>query len=211
MRGMKTVMFLAELNGLKLWNTDIQSAYLNAYTTKPVLIIAGPKFGEKREGHLLIICKALYGLQFSEKMFGELVFEILSELGFTPSKAEPQIWMREANGKYEYVATYVDDLLLAMDDPKSFIELLTSPKYNLKFKGTSKVDFHLGADFGRDPDGTLFMSPKRYIERIAETYKRFFGEKPSKSGVSSPLENNDHPELDASELLEEEGIQQYQC
>ena len=168
-------MFLAELNGLKLWNTDIQSAYLNAYTTEPVLIVAGPEFGEKREGHLLIIWKALYGLQFSGKMFGELVFEILSELGFTPSKAEPKVWMREANGKYEYVATYVDDLLLAMDDPKSFIDLLTSPKYNLKFKGTSEVEFHLGADFGRDPDGTLFMSPKRYIERIAETYKRFFG------------------------------------
>ena len=63
-RGMKTVMFLAELNGLKLWNTDIQSAYLNAYTTEPVLIVAGPEFGEKREGHLLIFCKALYGLQF---------------------------------------------------------------------------------------------------------------------------------------------------
>ena len=29
LRRMKTVMFLAELNGLKLWNTDIQSAYLN--------------------------------------------------------------------------------------------------------------------------------------------------------------------------------------
>ena len=53
-------MFLAELNGLKLWNTDIQSAYLNAYNTEPVLIVAGPKFGEKREGHVLIICKALY-------------------------------------------------------------------------------------------------------------------------------------------------------
>lgn len=132
LRGMKTAMFLAELNGLKLWNKDIQSAYLNAYTTKPVLIVAGPNFGEKREGHLLIIGKALYGLQFSGKLFGELVFEILSELGFTLSKTEPQIWRKEVNGKYEYVATYVDDLLLAMNDPKSFIDLLTSPKYNLK-------------------------------------------------------------------------------
>ena len=157
----------------------------------------------------MIICKALYGLQFSGKMFGELVFEILSELGFTPSKAEPQIWMREANGKYEYVATYVDDLLLAMDDPKSFIDLLTSLKYNLKFKGTREVDFHLGANFCRDQDGTLFMSPKRYIERIAETYKRFFGEKPPKFGVSSPLESNDHLELDTSELLGDDDIQKY--
>ena len=38
LRGMTTVMFLVELNGLKLWN--IQSAYLNAYTTEPVLIVS---------------------------------------------------------------------------------------------------------------------------------------------------------------------------
>ena len=42
LRGMKTVMFLAELNDLKLWNTDISSAYLEAYTTEKVVIIAGP-------------------------------------------------------------------------------------------------------------------------------------------------------------------------
>ena len=111
-------------------------------------------------------------------MFGELVFEILSELGFTPSKAESQIWMREAYGKYEYVATYVDDLLSAINDPESFIDLLMSPKYSLKFKSTSKVHFHFGAKFDRDPNRTLFVCPRRYIERIAETYKRFFRGKP---------------------------------
>ena len=196
---------------MKLWNTDIKSAYLNVYTTKPVLIVAGPEIGEKREDHLLIICKALYGLRFSGKMFGEFVFEILSELGFTPSKAEPEIWMREAKGMYEYVATYVDDLLLATNDSKSFIDLLTSPRYNLKFKGTSENDFHSGADFDRDTDRKLFISPRRYIERIAEKYERFFGEKTPKFGVSSPLENNDHPELNTSELLGDDNIQKYQC
>ena len=172
LRGMKTVMFLAELNYLKLWNTDISSAYLEAYTTERVVIIAGPEFGE-RQGHIFVIWKALYGLRFSGKLFGELLFEALDELGFTPSRAEPQIWMRENDGIYKYVATYVDDLLLAMKDPDAFIKTLQGDPYNFKFKGTSEVDFHLGADYGRDPDGTLYMSPRRYIEQIGETYTRF--------------------------------------
>ena len=53
------------------------------------------------------------------------------------------------------------------------------------------------------------MSPRRYIERIEETYKKFFGEKP-KRNVSSPLEDNDHPELDTSELMDDEGRARYQ-
>jgi hypothetical protein len=55
------MLFLAELNHLELWPTDIGNAYLEAFTSEKVYIIAGPEFGE-REGHILIIRKALYGL-----------------------------------------------------------------------------------------------------------------------------------------------------
>jgi hypothetical protein len=64
LRGCRLVLFLAELNDLQLWTTDIGNAYLEAYTTEKVYIIAGPKFGE-REGHILVLSKALYGLQSS--------------------------------------------------------------------------------------------------------------------------------------------------
>jgi hypothetical protein len=50
-----------ELNGLQLWATDIANAYLEAYTTEKVYIVAGPEFGD-REGHILVISKALYCL-----------------------------------------------------------------------------------------------------------------------------------------------------
>jgi hypothetical protein len=40
-------------------------------------------------------------------------------------------------------------------------------------------------------------------------YERLFGKKPSLK-VRSPLEHNDHPELDLSPILDEEGIRKYQ-
>ena len=64
--------------------------------------------------------------------------------------------------------------------------------------------------FERDSDDVLCMSPKKYIkERLIPTYEKMFGEKP-KTRAMSPLEQNDHPKLDDSEFLDEEGIQQYQ-
>ena len=44
-------------------------------------------------------------------------------MGFSPSKNEPDIWMREANGLWEYVAVYVDDLAFVMKDPESFANI----------------------------------------------------------------------------------------
>jgi len=64
LRGLRLFIFISELNGLEVWGTDISSAYLEAYTSEKVCIIAGPEFGD-REGHLLLISKALYGLRSS--------------------------------------------------------------------------------------------------------------------------------------------------
>jgi hypothetical protein len=49
---------------------------------------------------------------------------IVSNEGFSPCKAEPDIWMRLNGNLYEYVAMYVDDLCLGMLDPKSFTDTL---------------------------------------------------------------------------------------
>jgi hypothetical protein len=86
--------FLAELNELQLWATDIGNAYLEAYTTEKVYTIAGPKFG-KREVHIFIISKALYGLLSSGARWHNRFADCFRELGFFPCRAEPDTWMRK--------------------------------------------------------------------------------------------------------------------
>jgi hypothetical protein len=53
------------------------------------------------------------------------------------------------------------------------------------------------------------MQPRKYIDKMVDGYERMFGEKP-KTLAQSPLEKGDHPELDVSDLIEYEGIQQFQ-
>jgi len=208
--GVRLVTFLAELNDLELWGTDIGNAYLESYTKEKVAFIAGGEFGALA-GHTLIIVKALYGLKSSGARWHDRLFDVLRDMGFRPSKAHPDIWMRRCKGRrcYEYIAVYVDDLLIASNRPHVIILALESPPYRFKLKGTGPVTFHLGCDFFRDGTGTLCMGPKTYIERIASQYVSMFGTKP-KMTYTSPLASNDHPEFDTTELLGEEGIQQYQ-
>lgn len=209
LRGFRLVLCLAELNNLSVWATDVGNAYLEAKTSEKVYIIAGPEFGPHRVDHILIINKALYGLRSSGSRWHDRFADCLRELGFTPCKAEPDIWMRkDKTGKrYEYVATYVDDLTLALADPEEFVKTLQE-RYGFKLKGTGEISFHLGMDFYRE-NGVLCLAPKKYIEKLIDNYKRHFGEPPRRN-VSSPIEQGDHPELDDSELLDEAGIFLYQ-
>jgi len=207
LRGLRLVLFLAELNGLETWATDIGNAYLEAETNEKVVIIAGPEFGEL-EGHTLIIVKALYGLRTSGLRWHERFADCLQDMGFEPSKSEPDIWMRRNGDVYEYIAIYVDDLAIAAKDPQSIIDVFVD-KYDFKLKGTGPIAFHLGCDFFRDEYGVLCMAPFKYIEKMISTYERMFGQKPS-TVYSSPLEKGDHPETDMSPELDAKGVQQYQ-
>ena len=201
-------MFLAELNDLEFWATDVGSAYLESYTAEKLYIIGGEEFGERKD-HILIIVTALYGLKSSGQRWHDRLHDCLMELGFTPCKAEPDIWLRRNGSVHEYIAVYVDDLALAMVDPQSLIDILTKEPYNFKLKGSGPITFHLGMDFERDPDGTLCLAPKKYIEKMISNYEKLFGCKPNQA-VTSPIEKGDHPEMDTSEFLDPEKVKIYQ-
>ena len=207
--GVRIVTFLAEHNGLELWSTDIGNAYLESYTQEKVCFYAGPEFGDL-EGHLLIIDKAQYGLKSSGKRWHEKLHDILRDLGFYPSLAEEDIWMRDAGDHYEYIAVYVDDLLIASKDPKAITDALEGEDHKLTLKGTGPTKYHLGCDFVRDEEGILCVGPRRYIDKMKQDYEAMFGEPVKSRGVTSPLVRNDHPELDESEPLDVEDIRKYQ-
>ena len=78
-------------------------------------------------------------------------------------------------------------------------------KYKLKLKGVGPINYHLGC---RDEDGTLVADPRKYVEKILESYEKTFGEKPKKT--KTPLVGGDHPESDISDFCDQDQIKQYQ-
>ena len=207
-RNLRLAMFLAELNNLELWGADVGNAYLQALTREKLYIVGGPEF-EELQGHFLVMYKALYGTRSGGACWHDKFFDILHDMGFKPSKADPDIWMKSSKdgSHYEYIAVYVDDLAICMKDPKSFCDTLKE-KYKLKLKGVGPINYHLGCGYTRDEDGTLVADPRKYVEKILESYEKTFGEKPKKT--KAPLAGGDHPESDTSDFCAQDQTKQYQ-
>ena len=197
LRSLRAIIFISELNQLKLWQGDVSNAYLESYTQENVYFIAGPEFGPL-QGHTMKIIKALYRLRSSGLRFHERLSSVLQNFGFIRSFADPDVWMLDVGDSYEYIVIYVDDLIVAMKDPKEFFDQLQAPPVNFKLEGVGPASYHLGGDLFHDDDGTLCFDSQTYSKRLVSNFESLFNKAPKPS--FSPLDHEDRPELDTSEL-----------
>ena len=98
---------LAKLNRLNVFAGDIGNVYLYDKTKEKVYVIAGPEYGEKLQGKMLLIDKALYGLKSSSARFHEHLSATLLSMGYKPSKADYDLWMKPKGNCYEYIASAI--------------------------------------------------------------------------------------------------------
>ena len=90
MSTIRMAFLLAAMNNLSACAADIGNAFLYGSTRERVYVIAGPEFGDLA-GKKLIIDKGLYGLRSSAARFHEHLSKKIRELGYQPSRADPDL------------------------------------------------------------------------------------------------------------------------
>ena len=91
----RIALTIAALNDLKVLPCDILNTYLTAPCREKFWCTAGPEFGPDR-GKTMLVVRALYGLKSSGAAFRSFLAEHLSDIGFTPTLADADVWMRPA-------------------------------------------------------------------------------------------------------------------
>ena len=214
----RIALTIAALNELKVMVCDIQNAYLTADCREKIWTRAGPEFGSE-VGTIFIIRKALYGLKTAGAAFRALLAETLYDIGYVPTKADPDVWLRPAtksNGfeYYEVVLCYVDDVLAVSEDPKSTLEGLQST-FKLKDNKIAEPDMYLGAQLGKmqiDRHECWTMSAEKYVAASVKNVEEALAKRnlrlPTK--CYTPLATDYRPELETSSELKADGVQYYQ-
>ena len=131
----------------------------------------------------------------------ERFYDIIRDIGFTPSKAEPCIWRRD-NQKlkcYEYVASYVDDLCIAAKNPGKIIQT-QKEDYKLTVKSDGLSSHHFGTDYTRHREKTLVCQPKKYIDRLVDSYHSIF-KKDSPKNLKTPLDKTETELINGKSIL----------
>jgi hypothetical protein len=186
-----------------------------------VYFIAGPPefapFG--LEGHILLIVRALYGLKSSGSLrWWERLSDVIQDpdhggLEFFPSKAETDYgdaWMRRMDNHYDYICVYyVDNLVIVCSkDPQNIIDKLTGGHHKFNLNRTHSLST---LDVIISKTTTIFCATNQ-----GDTLTKWFKTLTECSGTNldhihhRSKKGRDHPETDDSDLLELDGIKQYQ-
>ena len=116
----RMALTITALNDLKILACDIHNAHLTAQCRQKIWTITGPEFGSDA-GKLMIVVRALYGLKSSGAAFIAFIAKTFYNIGYTPSKADPDVRLRPAVKPdgfeyYKMILYYVDDVLSISHD-----------------------------------------------------------------------------------------------
>ena len=75
--------------------------------------------------------------------FHEHLATHLRDLGYRPSLADADFWIKDCGTHHEYIATYVDDLLIFSRDPQPIIDAF---KKDYVLKGVGAPEYYLGGN-----------------------------------------------------------------
>ena len=127
------------------YSHSVRKRFLQSQCKEKIYTIAGPEFGPKLQGKVLVMNKSIYGLRSASASFHEHCARVLHKIGFKPSHADPDLWMKDCKTHYEYVATWVDDVLVMSKEPLKVIQdFKEAGEYELK--GVGAPEYYLGGD-----------------------------------------------------------------
>ena len=217
----RIALTLAALNDLEVKTSDIQNAYLSAPCEETIHTRLGPEFGPD-EGKLAIITRALYGLKSAGSSFNWHLADCMRSLGYTPCKADPDLWMKKTIRPddnleyYSYVLLFVDDCLAIHHDAEACLREIDK-FFPMKEGSIGDPDIYLGAKLRpvKLSNGVTAwgFSPSKYVQEAVHNVEEYIKQNMDRklpARHSGPWPTGYTPEDDESDELDPKTANYYQ-
>ena len=114
--------FLYVKNGLGLMDGDIVNEFCMSPCDKNIWSCCGADFGTRCDA-VVFLKGDLYGLKTASNSFQNYFGDFIRDLGFPPSRADQYLWIHKYDKceGYEYIATHVDDVIIAAKNPSKYM------------------------------------------------------------------------------------------
>jgi hypothetical protein len=113
----------------------------------------------------------LYGLKQASRQWYLKFNDTIKRFGFKENIEDNSVYRKFKNGKYIFLISYVDDILLASSDISLLRDIKKFLSSNFDMKDLGEASYVLGIEIHRDrKNGVLGLSQKAYFEKVLLKY-----------------------------------------
>ena len=181
----RVLLAMVAMSGLELEQLDVKTAFLHGELEEEIYMRQPEGFQvQGKEDHVCRLKKSLYGLKQSPRQWYKRFDMFMHGIGYCRSEFDSCVYhKRLPGGMMVYLLLYVDDMLIASSNMLEIQKLKALLNGEFEMKDLGEARKILGMEIVRDRKaGTLYLSQKRYIEKVLER----FGMKDAKA-VGTPL------------------------
>ena len=165
------LIVLAVHFGLDLFLLDFKGDFLHSVMPKQFPVYIDTPHGFAVPPHKVIrLHKSLYGTKNAGHLWWNDLRTALIDQGFTQCTYDQCVFWKRENNKTTYLATWVDDVIIATNDPH-----IDELKKLLKSKGFSittfeELNWYLGLSITQNTDGSVTIDQSAYIDNMLHTF-----------------------------------------
>jgi hypothetical protein len=147
---------------------DVKSAFLNGDLKEEVYVHQPPGFAiPGKEGKVLRLCKALYGLRQAPRPWNAKLDSALKGMGFGQSPHEAAIYRRGNGGNNLLVGVYVDDLVITGTKDAEVAAFKEEMKATFQMSDLGLLSFYLRIEVHQGDFGITHRQTT-YAKRVVE-------------------------------------------
>ena len=160
---------LAVQNGLKLYQMDVTTAFLNGELEEEVYMKQPEGFVAK--GQERLVCKlkrSIYGLRQSPRCWNSALDSYLKKMGFIQAMSDPCLYTA-SEGEPFIIGVYLDDILLAVKSDRRMAEVKKALAMQFEVKDIGELHYFLGVKIIQNQStGEVWIGQQAYAETLLQ-------------------------------------------
>ena len=163
---------------------DVSNAFLQGDLHERIFMERPQGFpGSFTPGTVWELRRPVYGLKQAPLEWNRKLSSHLTALGFRPSTADACLFVR-AQPSRVFILVYVDDMIIAAEDPAALASIKTDLQSRLLCKDLGELRHYLGMEISRDRAArTITLSQSFYINSVLTRFGMI-----AATPVSTPIE-----------------------
>lgn len=171
---LRALLAVAASKDYLLHQMDVDTAYLNADLKEEIYIRLPKDIKSELAGRTVKLKKSLYGLKQAGHEWYSLLHSMLEKLDWKRSEADYCLYKRSKAGQLQYLAVYVDDILMSAKTADEINLIKEEIKRIFKVKDLGEAKSILGMSVERPSPNVILLSQTGLINKVLKTFQNIY-------------------------------------